>query len=91
MKKQNRPNYYRVKVAVRPLPKAGEEFDPEVDNRFEAELECVDLIRALNFNFFLGSALKYLFRLGKKEDRRKDDLLKVQTFCGLQIEDEENS
>lgn len=65
-----RPDYYKVIVRAR-VPGRGDFV--------EAEIECFDLIRALGFDFFLGNALKYLFRLGRKSDSRRSDLAKTIT------------
>lgn len=75
-----RPDYYKVTVRAR-VPGHGEFVD--------AEIECFDLIRALGFDFFLGNALKYLFRLGRKTTGRDRDLAKVITYCRqVRMEDE---
>lgn len=65
-----RPDYYRVEV--RATLKSGA---PEL-----VTLECFDLIDALGLGFYLGNALKYLWRAGKKTSERGPDLKKAITF-----------
>jgi len=70
-----RPDYY--KVEVRAACDDGEERVVSV--------ECFDLIDALDLNFYLGNALKYLFRAGRKPSAaREEDLLKCATYCRQQ-------
>jgi len=75
-----RPDYYKVMVRARVPGHA--EF-------VEVEVECFDLIRALRFDFFLGNALKYLFRLGRKPGDRRTDLAKVRTYCHQVMQEDE--
>ena len=67
-----RPDYYKVTVRAR-VPGTGS-FVP-------ATIECFDLIDALGFDFYLGNALKYLFRVGRKGTSRRSDLAKTITYC----------
>ena len=71
---QIRPNYYRVAVS-------------EADTREPVAIECFDLIDALfNGDFYLGNALKYLWRLGRKNGASKvEDLKKVRTYIDQAI------
>ncbi len=38
----------------------------------QARVECIDIIEDLGLNFNLGSALKYIWRAGRKDDLVKD-------------------
>ncbi len=67
-----RPGYYKVKVKAR---------SAETGERCTVTVECFDLIDALGFGFYLGNALKYLFRVGRKHPDRTNDLSKVITYC----------
>jgi len=64
-----RPNYYKVEVMVY---RGGE--------KFSAQLECFDLIDALGGGFYMGNAIKYLFRAGRKAKDRAKDLTKCITY-----------
>lgn len=68
----SRPNYYKAEVTVSLAP----------GQTARAELECFDLIDALcPGDFYLGNALKYLFRAGRKPGaEREDDLRKARTY-----------
>jgi hypothetical protein len=48
-------------------------------------LDCLDVIAALNLNFALGSALKYLWRAGRKTPDRIQDLEKARDFIDREI------
>lgn len=51
------------------------------------EVECFDLIDALGLDFYLGNALKYLWRAGKKEGAPKlEDLRKIRTYIEQALE-----
>lgn len=68
-----RPNYYKVLVKA------------DVDGKHRTvTVECFDLIDALGFTFYLGNALKYLFRCGRKNPDRTEDLEKTITYCQQQ-------
>lgn len=71
----SRPNYYRVKVMVRPVGDNSQRAQDEV------ELECQDLIEALGSDFNIGNMLKYLFRAGRKTESRVEDLMKVKQYA----------
>lgn len=66
-----RPDYYVATVMV----EGGQPVD----------IECVDVIDALGLGFRLGSALKYLWRAGKKTPDRVSDLKKARTFIDSEI------
>ena len=70
-----RPNYYRAEVKART-----DDCLPETD--MVVQVECFDLIDALFAgDFYLGNAMKYLFRAGRKEGQSKDDdLAKAITY-----------
>ena len=72
-----RPNYYKVTVWAK-----------SKGARIEVELECFELIRALRFDFFLGNALKYLFRLGRKTENKPKDLKKTIVYCQQALDSE---
>lgn len=76
-----RPDYYKVKCAVR---------NQETGLYVILEVECFDLIDALFKGhpaaFYLGNALKYLFRVGRKPPEEASDLLKVSTYAKQAIE-----
>jgi hypothetical protein len=66
-----RPNYYRARVKV-------SDYDPDAD---DARLECFDLIDALaDGDFYMGNAIKYIFRAGRKSPSRKEDIDKAITY-----------
>lgn len=73
-----RPNYYRAQVEVR--------LNPEDDGTVEGELECFDLIDALDLSFYTGNAMKYLFRAGKKSPDVAGDLKKAITYLKQELE-----
>lgn len=75
-----RPDYYKVEVLAQV---------PGIGGKREVQLECFDLIDALGFGFYLGNALKYLFRAGRKTEDRRNDLAKVRTYCGVVIQRDE--
>jgi hypothetical protein len=51
------------------------------------EVECFELIDALDLDFYLGNALKYLWRAGKKEGASKiSDLKKIRTYIDQALE-----
>lgn len=74
-----RPSYYKVMV-MGTLDGQG--------HKTKVEVECFDLIDALGFDFFLGNALKYLFRCAKKHETKEVDLRKAATYC-IQAADRE--
>lgn len=52
-----------------------------------AEVECFQLIDALELDFYLGNALKYLWRAGKKDGAsKKQDLKKIRTYIDQALE-----
>lgn len=70
-----RPNYYKVKTRLR--------------NEGDAEhlVECHDVIEALALNYYLGDALKYLWRLGRKEGASKrEDIKKTITYLNAELD-----
>lgn len=67
-----RPQYYRVKVR-------------EADTPRQVEIECLDVIDALNLGFNLGNVLKYLWRAGRKTPDALDDLKKARTYIEREI------
>jgi hypothetical protein len=49
-------------------------------------LECIDVIEALELNFSLGSAMKYLWRAGKKHNVDGiEDLRKARWYLDREI------
>lgn len=72
-----RPDYYKVTTLARVPGHAG---------KVEVELECFDLIDGLGLCFYLGNALKYLFRAGRKTADRREDLAKAVTYCRVRME-----
>ena len=52
------------------------------------ELECFEFIDRFQFNFYLGNAFKYLWRLGAKSDDYLSDLKKSRYYfyCALDRE-----
>ena len=77
-----RPPYYRIRCRVRALDKLDE---PRAST--EVEIECQDLIEALNLDFNGGNVLKYLFRAGRKTETVIDDVKKVVTYAKFLLED----
>ena len=76
---QIRPNYYQARVADRYVEGA-----PEGDAYI---VECQGLIEALQMNFNMGSAMKYLFRAGKKRGENKvKELAKAKTYIDFELE-----
>ena len=68
-----RPNYYRTTIKAE-------------SKQGLVEVECFDLIDSLGFDFYLGNAMKYLFRAGKKDpDKRLEDLQKAHTYIGQAV------
>ena len=79
-----RPNYYVVNVQARVLN--GGDGDKQT-----VEIECFDLIDALcGGDLYLGNAIKYLFRAGRKTEDRKEDLIKTITYCQQRIDRDQN-
>jgi hypothetical protein len=78
-----RPSYYRTKMRVKLNPRFDDE--PEYSDAF---VECFDVIDALfRGDFYLGNALKYLWRLGRKDGASKvEDLKKVRTYIDQALE-----
>jgi hypothetical protein len=77
-----RPNYYRALARVKLNPRFDDE--PEYTDAF---VECFDLIDALKLDFYLGNALKYLWRAGKKDGASKvDDLKKIRTYIDAALQ-----
>ncbi len=77
MTSEIRPNYYKVKVPVRyadGTPISG------------GQVECFDLIDALEMDFYQGNALKYLFRAGRKTESKVEDMRKVHTYIKQWLE-----
>lgn len=71
-----RPNYYRTQTVVH-------NYD-ELQGR--GDVECFGLIDSLGLDFYLGNAMKYLFRAGKKDQgTRLEDLQKAYTYIGQAI------
>ena len=60
-----KPDYYKIKLK-------------KLDNIFD--VEAIDVIEALELNFCLGNALKYLWRAGKKQGEAKEKDLKKALF-----------
>ena len=71
-----RPNYYKAEVQVSRI---------DGDERDVAILECFDLIDALApSDFYVGNAIKYVFRAGRKEGQSKaKDLAKAITYLEI--------
>lgn len=76
------PDYYKIDVRV------------DIDgDEFEAELTCEELIRSLLERnkleglqaFRFGSVIKYLFRLGKKENVLFPDLYKSADYLAKMV------
>lgn len=76
-----RPDYYKVTVKAM-VPGTG---------RRDVTLECFDLIDALGADFYLGNAIKYLFRVGRKNADRGRDLAKAITFLQQMKERDEQA
>ncbi len=69
-----RPNYYKAEAKLR-------NHDGEVRT-----VECFDMIEALRFNYYLGDAFKYLWRLGRKNGlSKREDLRKSITFLQQEL------
>ena len=51
--------------------------------------EVIDIIEDFNLNFSLGSAIKYILRAGKKDDR-KQDLEKAIWYLKRELENGKN-
>ena len=51
--------------------------------------ECIDIIEDLNLNFCLGSALKYIWRLGEKNDEI-NELEKAVWYLQREIQTRKN-
>lgn len=80
--KDIRPSYYQAEVRAMVGQDASQEEMVFV--------ECFDLIDALELDFYLGNALKYLWRAGKKDGAPKlSDLKKIKTYIGQAIERED--
>ncbi len=72
-----RPNYYRVSCPVRLA-------DGTV---VMAEVECIDVIRALGMTFDEGNVLKYAWRAGNKANESKlEDARKALTYAGFLVD-----
>lgn len=70
MGEEIRPNYYKLVV---PCLVAG--------RRLPVEVECFDLIDVMvGGDFYLGNAVKYLFRAGRKTESKSEDLRKAITY-----------
>ena len=52
----------------------------------KVQIECKDVIRGLELNYQLGSAFKYLWRAGRKDDKIQD-LEKAKQMIEFEIED----
>lgn len=69
-----RPNYYKATL------KRGVN---------SIDVECFELIDALEFDFYLGNLLKYIWRAGRKDSTWKgtmDDLLKARVYLDQEIQ-----
>lgn len=79
--KELRPDYYKVQVRVM-TPQSGAHGQI-------AQLECFDLIDALKLPYYAATALKYLFRWGRKSAGHSNpqvtDLRKALTFIQQSI------
>ena len=83
-----RPDYYKVRTRIEPTS-----FDPgtiDLNTRREtpprATVECLALIDALDLNFNLGNALKYLWRAGRKTASKREDLRKCLTYLQAELD-----
>lgn len=49
------------------------------------DVECLTVIQALNLNFALGSAMKYIWRAGRKTPDPRQDLVKAIDFLMIEL------
>lgn len=49
-------------------------------------VECIEVIEGLGLPYHLGNTLKYMWRAGKKHDRRLEDLKKAKWYLDRYIE-----
>lgn len=65
--------------------KQGEEIVEHPNHYNHSKFECIDVIEDLNLNFNLGSCLKYLWRLGFK-DEEITELEKARWYLDREIQ-----
>lgn len=53
-------------------------------NKHPAGIECIEVVEGFNFN--VGNAIKYLWRVGLKSTNRLEDLQKAQWYVKREIE-----
>ena len=78
-----RPDYYKVNTRIVPQRVLLGTLDVR-----EATIECLSLIDALDLNFNLGNALKYLWRAGRKTASKREDLRKCLTYIQAELDRE---
>ena len=69
--------------------KQGKEVVEHPQHYSSGKYECIDVLENLNLNFCLGSALKYLWRLGKKDDEITE-LEKAKWYIEREIQTRKN-
>lgn len=62
---------------------AGPVNHPEHYNKHPSGIECIDIVRHMNFN--LGNVMKYIWRAGLKEDVEIQDLEKAAWYLNDEI------
>jgi hypothetical protein len=70
--------------------KQGEEIVEHPQNYNHGKYECIDVIEDLKLNFNLGSVLKYLWRMGYK-DEEITELEKAKWYLEREIQRRKNN
>ena len=78
-----------IRDGNRPFSSFAPKKDPVNPDHYKVNgLECVDVIEALGLGYHLGTALKYLWRVGRKDDALQD-LKKCRWFVDRAIKNME--
>lgn len=94
---QIRPDYYKIKIVKRvpreKIAPAGDGFGGGMFSSAEAfdveiEIQPFDVLDALGLDrdFYVATALTYLWRLGRKTAERASDLAKAATYVAQALE-----
>lgn len=81
-----RPGYYWTDIQARYL-QVPDEYGAVDLPKGIVHVECQGVIEGLDLNFNLGSALKYLWRAGRKEGAaREEDISKALTYLKFEVQ-----
>lgn len=75
-------------LTIPPMPRVNDPVKPEYYNN--SKITPFDVIDDWNLDFYLGNAVKYIKRAGKKKDNsRLQDLKKIREYVDQEIRKEE--